>query len=147
MLRELLKFPEVVGFSTLQRQRTCGICNKQSSCFRTHVQKPVGCSYSKSQGMDQRTIMELTQVADFYSSWAQTYSDTIMDRKNVPLQPPRHRCVAVAYLILASANHLPDSELTKVGNRNAPMSRWLQGERGRFFMFMIVLCRQTSINL
>jgi len=27
------------------------------------------------------------------------------------LQPPGHRCVAVAYLSIASANHLPDSDL------------------------------------
>jgi len=33
--------------------------------------------------------------------------------KNVApsLQPPGHRCVAVAYLSSASANHLPDSDL------------------------------------
>ena len=35
----------------------------------------------------------------------------IIDRENVPLQPPGHRCVAVAYLSSASANHLPDSEI------------------------------------
>jgi len=37
---------------------------------------------------------------------------TIIDRKNVPPpQPPRHRCVAVAFLISASANHMFDSEI------------------------------------
>jgi len=36
----------------------------------------------------------------------------IIDRKvPPPLQPPRYLCVAVAYLISALANHLPDSEV------------------------------------
>jgi len=57
---------------------------------------------------------------------------TMIGRKNVPhLQPPRHRCVAVAY-------HGSESDLcrAKVGNRDAPMSRWMQGVT--FFLSMIV---------
>ena len=49
-----------------------------------------------------------------------------------PLQPPGHLCVAVAYPSSASVSHLSDSELCKVGNINAPMSRWLRG-RGSVF--------------
>ena len=54
----------------------------------------------------------------------------------LPLQPPRHWCVAVAYLSSASIICMIPS--LGMGNRNAPMSRWLKGG-GRLFLSMIVL--------
>jgi len=41
------------------------------------------------------------------------------EKKTVTLQPPRHRCVAVAYL---------RSEPAQVGNSNTPLRGRLQGE-------------------
>jgi len=46
------------------------------------------------------------------------------------MQPRRHRCIVVAYLSSASANHLPDSDLTKAASRKAPISMWFAGGGG-----------------
>jgi len=72
--------------------------------------------------------------------WYPDIRCTIIEKTSPPLQPPGHPCFAVAYL--SSAPALPITCLAwfraKVGNRNARMSRWLQGGGGTFFLSMIV---------